>query len=311
MAPTFRRPAPSLARRLVGVLRPAIALVLIGALSTYGWATLASRQGSTPTGEAENTASPAVGTLAGASAPQSTAATVQMPPTASEPPPRHGAPPPPSCLTGPSNAAQATVVRHGSRAKKVVALTFDDGYNASNVRRILAILERSKVNATFFPTSLGIRSAEPAWRAVALAGFPIANHTYDHKDLKTLCQMAQLTELELQDRTVAKDLGLTVLPYMRPPYGDYDDATRFAAAEDGEQAIVLWDVDTRDWTGISWRSIAARASAGTNGSIVIMHTSATNTVTALPTIIARYRARGFTFVTVGQLLGIDGPTPFK
>jgi hypothetical protein len=42
-----------------------------------------------------------------------------------------------------------------------------------------------------------------------------------------------------------------------------------------------------------------------------MHTSATNTVSALPAIIARYRARGFTFVTVGQLLGMDGPIPFK
>jgi hypothetical protein len=41
-----------------------------------------------------------------------------------------------------------------------------------------------------------------------------------------------------------------------------------------------------------------------------MHTFVTNTVTALPSIIARYRARGFTFVTVGELLGIDGPTPF-
>ena len=311
MAPTFRRPAPSLARRFVRALRPAIALVLTGALCTYAWATFENRQASAPTGAAASTPSPAVGAATGAPGPQSTPTDAPTPAAATEPPPGHGVPPPPSCLVGPSGADQAKVVRHGSRAKKVVALTFDDGYNASNVRRILAILERSKVNATFFPTSMGIRSAEAAWQAVALAGFPIANHTYDHKDLKTLCQMAQLTELELQDRTVAKDLGLTVLPYMRPPYGDYDDGTRFAAAQDGEQAIVLWDVDTRDWTGISWRSIAARASAGTNGSIVIMHTSATNTVTALPTIIARYRARGFTFVTIGQLLGIDGPTPFK
>ena len=41
-----------------------------------------------------------------------------------------------------------------------------------------------------------------------------------------------------------------------------------------------------------------------------MHTAETNTVSALPRIIAKYRARGFQFVTIGQLLGIGGPTPF-
>jgi peptidoglycan/xylan/chitin deacetylase (PgdA/CDA1 family) len=97
---------------------------------------------------------------------------------------------------------------------------------------------------------------------------------------------------------------------MRPPYGTYDRMTRYAATAAGEARVVLWDVDTRDWSGISWRAVAHTALTGTSGSIVLMHTMPTVTASALTHIIAGYRLRGFTFVTVGQLLGIDGPVPF-
>jgi peptidoglycan/xylan/chitin deacetylase (PgdA/CDA1 family) len=227
-----------------------------------------------------------------------------------EPPPLHGTAPT-RCPVAADGVSLAKVVHHGSRSAKVVALTFDDGWDAPNVLKILSILEKAKVNATFFPTGQAIKQTPDVWKAVAAGGFPIANHTYDHKKLEGLCHASQLAELAHHDSVLAKELGLTAVPYMRPPYGDYDAATRLAAAEDGEQAVVLWDVDTRDWEGISRGAIITRAMAGTNGSIILMHTFGANTVRALPGIIARYKARGFTFVTVGQLLGIDGPVPFR
>ena len=103
---------------------------------------------------------------------------------------------------------------------------------------------------------------------------------------------------------------MTSLPVMRPPGGLFDDATRAAAAAVGEPTIVLWDVDTSDWTGIGARRIRANALDGSKGSIVVMHTSSMSTVRALPGIIRGYRKRGFEFVTIGQLLGIAGPVPY-
>jgi peptidoglycan/xylan/chitin deacetylase (PgdA/CDA1 family) len=97
---------------------------------------------------------------------------------------------------------------------------------------------------------------------------------------------------------------------MRPPGGLWDEATRVAASLAGEPTIVLWDVDTNDWTGIGARRIRASALSGTRGSIVVLHTSSIATVRALPGIIRGYRKRGFEFVTVGQLLGIEGSIPF-
>jgi peptidoglycan/xylan/chitin deacetylase (PgdA/CDA1 family) len=285
--------------------------VVVGALSLTTAAILANRP-TAPAQVALATATTAPATTAGAVigvGPEGPRRDVPDPPVATDVPAGHGGPPLgcPGTLAG---APLAKVVHHGSRTDKVVALTFDDGYDAENTLKILAILQGAKVNATFFPIGVAVKKEQAAWKAVALAGYPIANHTYDHKNLDGMCEASQLAELVRQEAVITKDLGVTVQPYMRPPGGNYDVGTRLAAAEDGEHAVVLWDIDTRDWAGLSKRAITARAIVGTNGSIVIMHTFVANTASALPAIIASYRARGFTFVTVGQLLGIDGPVPF-
>lgn len=70
---------------------------------------------------------------------------------------------------------------------------------------------------------------------------------------------------------------------------------------------VGWDVDTRDWTGLSAGSIRSRAVGPAQaGSIILMHDGGGNrsqTVAALPGIINDLRRRGFELVTVTQVLG--------
>jgi peptidoglycan/xylan/chitin deacetylase (PgdA/CDA1 family) len=218
--------------------------------------------------------------------------------------------PPPRCAPAPADLDPARVVSHGSRAQKVVALTFDDGYNPTNTMRILGILKRAKVNATFFPTGRAVQLFPAVWREIAAAGFPIGDHTFDHHHLAGLCYATQLLDLTRQADAVRDALGTDPMALMRPPYGSKDRNTPLAAAAAGDDAVVLWDVDTRDWSGISPWSIAKRALAGGRGSIILMHTMYAPTASALPRIIANYRARGFRFVTVGELLGIPGPAPF-
>ena len=224
--------------------------------------------------------------------------------------PADASPAPPACDPPPAGLVAAPVVSHGPRDRKVVALTFDDGYNPTNTLRILAILRRSHVNATFFATGRAVELFPAVWREVASAGFPIADHTYDHRRLSGLCFDAQLRELTRQAAVVRASLGRDPVALMRPPYGDRDRVTSLATAAAGDEAVVIWDVDTRDWSGIGPATIARRALAGGKGSIVLMHTLYSTTASALPRIIAGYRARGFRFVTVGELLGVPGPVPF-
>lgn len=217
---------------------------------------------------------------------------------------------PAPCPEAPAEVAVAPVVRHGSRHEKVVALTFDDGWGATTTRKILAILERARANATFFPVGRAIERDPVTWRAVAAAGFPIGDHTYDHRDLVGLCYPAQLAEITRQQLLVTDVLGVVPLPVVRPPYGAFDAVTRLAASGAGEGDVVLWDVDSRDWAGLGPGAITANALGGEDGSIVLMHTFVANTAAVLPRIIAGYRARGFELVTIGQLLGIGGAVPF-
>ena len=215
-----------------------------------------------------------------------------------------------SCEQGPSWVTPAEVVYHGPRDEKVVALTFDDGWGGRTLRKILRILRDKHVNATFFPVGQAVRLDPKSWRRIAAAGFPIANHTFDHGTLEGQCYDVQRHELARAQRAYGKVLDGASLPVMRPPGGLFDDATRTAATSAGEPTIVLWDVDSSDWTGIGFRRIRANALDGTKGSIVVLHTSSMSTVRALPGIIRGYRKRGFEFVTIGQLLGIAGPVPY-
>ena len=214
------------------------------------------------------------------------------------------------CRGGPRGVAPAPVVHHGDRNAKVVALTFDDGWGGKNLERIVRILRNARVNATFFPTGQAIRHDPETWRMIAALGYPIADHTFDHRELASLCYASQLQELRHARSVVLRTVGVTPLAVMRPPGGQYDDMTQLAATSAGEQRVVLWDVDTRDWSGVSAHQIAATALSGRNGSIVLMHTYPPQTTRALKTIIRWYGKRGYTFVTIGQLLGIPGSVPF-
>jgi peptidoglycan/xylan/chitin deacetylase (PgdA/CDA1 family) len=215
---------------------------------------------------------------------------------------------PPPC-EGPAGIARARVVSHGSIHEKSVALTFDDGTNPRNTAQILRILTQFKVNATFFPTGRSMERFPKVWRAVARASYPIANHTYSHIELKGECFDVQRRELA-RAGAVFEAQNLTMFPVMRPPYELFDDTTAVAAGVVGLEAIVLWNIDTNDWQGASAAYIRRAALHGGRGSIILMHTGPEATADALPGIIRGFKARGFTFVTIGQMLGIDGPVPF-
>jgi len=201
----------------------------------------------------------------------------------------------------------ARIVSHGPRSRPVVALTFDDCRDREGVLALLRTLRGEGVPATFFPYGYAVRRAPDLWRQVAAAGFPIGNHTLSHPNLVTLAEGAVRYEFRAWRRIVEPIVGPAAIPYARPPYGSFNPATARAAAREGYPTLVLWDIDTRDWARPSAAVIADRAGRGTNGSIILMHCGPRQTVDALPAIIAGYRARGFGFVTIPELLEGTGP----
>jgi len=197
----------------------------------------------------------------------------------------------------------------------VIAITIDDGFSSSAVLADLAILEREHVNATWFPIGHVVASARSTWRTVANAGFPVANHSYDHAILTKRSFVSIVADIERDNAIVSQVIGTPVVPFFRPSGGAWNPTVLAAAAAAGERAVVLWSATTGDTAPLPGRSDVDRlvrdAIKGSNGGIILMHANLPYTQQALPRIIAYYRERGFDFVTLGQMFRVPGPVPFR
>jgi peptidoglycan-N-acetylglucosamine deacetylase len=188
-------------------------------------------------------------------------------------------------------------------SKKVVALTFDDGWSPANGRKILDILVKNKVPATFFVNSVYVRWNPKLWKDIEAAGFVIGNHTYLHRNVAAMNEPDIIRELQKNAKVFQELTGHTLAPLFRPPYGYRTRASDVAAARAGYPTVVLWNAlaeDTEEWRTDA--DMLHRATKGTNGSIVLMHVGPNATPRILQAVINSYRARGFSFLTVPQLL---------
>ena len=187
------------------------------------------------------------------------------------------------------------------RVAKCVALTYDDG-PGPDTARLLDLLEAAKAPATFFMLGQNANTSAAVVRRAASLGMVIANHTWDHRDLKRLSPTEQRREVD-SARAVLGQLSGQPVDLLRPPYGSFGDPTRSLGAP-----LILWDVDTEDWKNRSAEATTTRALATVQaGSVILMHDIHPSSVDATPGIIATLRTRGFTLVTVPQLFGPTQP----
>jgi len=193
---------------------------------------------------------------------------------------------------------------------KTVALTFDDGPDPVWTPKILAVLRREHVPATFFLVGAHAASNPSLVRAELAAGDEVGSHTYTHANLASAGWRLPL-ELTLTQNALAGAAGIRTR-LLRPPYSSVADALHKAGWLAYRQAakfgylVVLTSTDTNDWArpGVS-RIVANAMPRFKRGAIIMMHDSGGNrrqTVRALPLIIKRLRARGYRFATVTAAL---------
>jgi peptidoglycan/xylan/chitin deacetylase (PgdA/CDA1 family) len=186
---------------------------------------------------------------------------------------------------------------------KCVALTFDDG-PGSLTGTLLDRLEAAGVVATFFVLGQNVRIHPDLVTRMVRSGMVVGNHTWDHRDMKRLSLDEARSEVDRTSAEIARVTGVSTT-LLRPPYGSMSPQTATLG-----QAIILWDVDTEDWKNRDASITTSRALATVRpGSIILMHDIHASTIEAVPAIIAGLKARGFTLVTVPQLLG--NPQPGK
>lgn len=135
-----------------------------------------------------------------------------------------------------------------------LALTFDDGPNAAWTPRLLDILARHEVRATFF--LLGSRAAaQPELvRRMAAAGHTIGNHSWSHPNLARTRASRVREELRQTSETLQQIVGAPV-KFFRPPFGARRPAVFRIARELGMEPV-LWNAMTSDWSEPSAARIA-------------------------------------------------------
>lgn len=201
--------------------------------------------------------------------------------------------------------AQVQVYRSVKTDSKRIALTFDDGPHPYLTGRILEILERYDVQATFFMVGVNVINYPDAAREVIRAGHEVGNHTFSHG------HMARLNKSEVERELGLCEDALEELceyrPHLfRPPEGAVNAYIEHCT-EDNDYSLILWSLDTRDWEHKNADEIVERVLSQIQaGDIILMHDYIgrhSQTPEALEILLPKLLEAGYEPVTVSQLLG--------
>jgi peptidoglycan/xylan/chitin deacetylase (PgdA/CDA1 family) len=204
--------------------------------------------------------------------------------------------------------AFTSYITRGSRRSKEVALTFDDGPGPTTPA-LVRWLVANHVPATFFLVGRAIGEHEDIVRKESEAGFALGTHTENHARLGAKTVGDQSTEILSAADRITQITGHAVKLF-RPPYGSFDVNT-LGILKAERMLMVLWSIDTRDYSARSAKPIIYTALSGARaGSVVLMHDGPggrPRTLAAVKRIVPALRRKGYRLVSLPEMLGDDPP----
>ncbi len=222
------------------------------------------------------------------------------PPAAAEPAAGYGQPVTPS--PEPAKGAPRITFTECHVDGPFIAITFDDGPNPATTPRLLKMLKERGIKATFFCLGQCVAQSPEIAKQIVAEGHEIASHSWNHPLLTKMNEAGVRDQLDRTHNIIKQTTG--VMPtLMRPPYGGFTVNQRAWANAVWNYKIILWDVDSLDWKHRSPAKTEAIIMAETKkGSIILCHDIHKPTVDAMPATLDALLAKGFKFVTVGELL---------
>jgi len=199
--------------------------------------------------------------------------------------------------------AGAAPIHDGAPALRI-ALTFDDGPHPAHTALILQELSKRRAVGTFFVIGSRAKDHPDLLRQIVLQGSEIGNHTWTHSDLTRLSPEQITAEIERTQALIEQVTGRRPA-LMRPPGGFYNRQVIEAAG----LPLVMWSIDPQDWRGGDAGSVAQFiVDHAHDGGIVLQHDPRISSYESLGQVLDVLSERGYRFVTVSELLGLEGRT---
>jgi peptidoglycan/xylan/chitin deacetylase (PgdA/CDA1 family) len=197
----------------------------------------------------------------------------------------------------------------GSQETKQLALTYDDGPNDPHTLRLLEVLAKHEVRATFFVVGRYVTQRPDIVRAIAQAGHVVGNHTFTHPLL--IFKSAAEIRKELSDcRAALQDAIGEHSNLFRPPFGGRRPAVLRTTRELGLKPV-MWNVTGYDWNAPLSEMIEKKVSSQIRGgNVILLHDGGhkqmgadrSQTVVATDRLITRYKNEGYEFETVPAMM---------
>lgn len=184
--------------------------------------------------------------------------------------------------------------------KPRIAITFDDGPNATYTPKLLDGLKERGVKATFFLIGQNIEKEgnSEIVKRMYDEGHLIGNHTYHHVEITKVSNDQAYQEITMTNDLITSITGEEV-QFMRPPFGLWQ--------KELEQKIhvlpVMWSVDPLDWATENVNEIVNKVvTEAEENDIILLHDCYDSSVKAALKIIDQLTAEGYEFVTVDELM---------
>ena len=197
-----------------------------------------------------------------------------------------------------------------------IILTFDDGPSQEFTPKILDILEREKIPATFFVIGINAEQNIPLLQRIYKDGYEIGNHTFTHGNIAKMSPGRAELEMKSTRLLIESITGHSTILFRAPYNADsepqtYEEIEPIARSKKDNYITIGESIDPNDWqVNVSADSIVARTiriAESTDASIILLHDAGGETrqatVDALPRIIAYFKKRGCVFTTVADLMG--------
>ncbi|MEH7085905.1 polysaccharide deacetylase family protein [Neobacillus drentensis] len=202
----------------------------------------------------------------------------------------------------PPTSASSVIISEGSPQQKQISLTFDAGSDAVGIR-ILDVLKKHKVKATFFLTGTWVEKYPSLAKKIVEEGHEIGNHSYSHPDAVKTTANALKHDIIKAEEAIKEATGKSPQPYFRFPFGSYNSAALKTVGAAGYPYSIQWSLDTIDWKQPATEVIISRIKTGaSNGDIILMHIGGINTPEAVDQVIPWLKDQGYQLVPLSILL---------